>query len=158
MMFRYLLGTLGLAILVGCAASRPYRGRSTSASFEVGAVLATAESYLGRTYRYGGTGRRGFDCSGFVQTVFQRHGYRLPRTSELQSREGKRVGWGELRPGDLVFFSDRPGSRRVGHVGIALPGGRMIHASTGRKRIVIDDLSMKYYRQRRYTVRRVLSP
>ncbi|MBI3180458.1 MAG: C40 family peptidase, partial [Deltaproteobacteria bacterium] len=119
------------------------------------AVVDTARAYLGYPYVYGGRGR-GFDCSSFVQTVYATHGYHLPRTSRLQAENGRAVPWEALQPGDLLFFSEAPGSSAVTHVGIAVDSQRMIHASTGRAEVVIDPLDMSYYRERRLSARRVL--
>lgn len=119
-------------------------------------IVETAHRYLGRSYVYGGQGQRGFDCSGFVQHVFEQNGEALPRTSRDQAAVGTRVAWNEIQPGDLLFFTDRPGNKKVTHVGIALEDGKMIHASTGRQEIVVDTLDVDYYQTRRLFARRVL--
>lgn len=119
-------------------------------------LAQTAKRYLGHPYVYGDKGEYGFDCSSFVQTVFGELGYRVPRTSRLQAAVGRSVSFDELEPGDLLFFSASPGSSQVSHVGIALDGERMIHASTGRGEVVIDPLDMRHYRLRRVGARRIL--
>jgi cell wall-associated NlpC family hydrolase len=121
-----------------------------------GAVLKTARRFLGQSYVYGGSGRGGFDCSGFVQTVFGRHGVRLPRTAHDQAMSGKPISITDIRPGDLLFFTEEPGGIAVTHVGIATDSEHMIHASTGRRRILIDRTDLPYYRERLLFARRVL--
>jgi cell wall-associated NlpC family hydrolase len=65
--------------------------------------------------------------------VFKICGYRLFRDCEQQSNQGKSVkDITEANPGDLIFFDNKEG--RINHVGIALDGDRIIHAS-GRVRI-----------------------
>mgnify|MGYP001167320513 CR=1 FL=1 len=54
-------------------------------------LLQEAETYLGTPYRYGGTTRRGIDCSAFVKNVFSMFNKNLPRVSADQAREGYRV-------------------------------------------------------------------
>src|SRR5690349_19093625 len=111
-------------IKVGAKSTRKIS--TTSAS----RVLPTAERYLGVPYRWGGTSpKTGFDCSGFTQYVFAKHGTRLPRTSREQAASGQRVRpvWSSLRPGDLVMFAE-PG-RRISHVAIYAGRRRIIHAS-----------------------------
>lgn len=80
-----------------------------------------AAKYLGTRYRYGSTGPKTFDCSGFIRYVFRQEGINLPRTSRMQYREGEKVSRDQLRPGDLLFFSSpRSGKGRVGHVAMVV--------------------------------------
>ncbi len=120
------------------------------------AVVDTARGYLGYPYVYGGKGGYGFDCSSFVQIVYAKHGYYLPRTSRLQAEVGTPVEWDTLQAGDILLFSAEPGSMSISHVGIAVDAERMIHASTGRGEVVVDPLDMRYYRLRRVQARRIL--
>lgn len=122
-------------------------------------VLPTAERYLGVPYRWGGTSpKTGFDCSGFVQYVFAKHGTRLPRTSREQAASGQRVRpvWSSLRPGDLVMFAE-PG-RRISHVAIYAGRRRIIHATGSGRKVRFDALDTKrgrWYAGRLVAARRV---
>ena len=58
-------------------------------------IVDSARDYLGYPYVYGDEGTYGFDCSGFVKTVYARHGYTLPRTSRSQSKVGEPVSFDE---------------------------------------------------------------
>ena len=78
-------------------------------------VLHVAASKKGTPYRYGATGPRAFDCSGYTRWVFSRVGERLPRTSRAQAGAAKRIKKSSRRTGDLVFFRNHG---RVYHVGI----------------------------------------
>lgn len=123
-------------------------------------VLTTAETYIGVRYKYGGsTPKGGFDCSGFVQFVFARHGVDLPRTSREQSAIGqsapKQVT--ALRPGDLMFFDGK--GKGIDHVAIYVGQGRIIHASAGSGRVRYDDLDSgrgKWFLAHHVTSRRIL--
>ncbi|MEC5395578.1 C40 family peptidase [Bergeyella sp. RCAD1439] len=111
-------------------------------------LLKDAQTYLGVPYKYGGSTRSGFDCSGFTWTVFEQNAYVLPRRSADQAAVGKRVAIGETRPGDLVFFATSGGAR-VSHVGIVYDVGRdgevrFIHASTS-KGVIISSLNESYW-------------
>ncbi len=117
-------------------------------------LIGTAKKYLGTRYKYGANTRRAVDCSSFVQQVFKKHKKRLPRTSKMQSKVGKRIQKKDLQKGDLVFFSTR-GSRQVGHVGIYIGGGNFIHASSAKKKVVITKLSTKYYKRHYKGARRI---
>lgn len=68
-------------------------------------IIATARSFLGLKYLWGGTSGFGYDCSGLVYSIFKAHGILLPRDSDPQSRVGQAVSRANLQPGDLVFFS-----------------------------------------------------
>ena len=117
-------------------------------------VVGTALAYQGVRYSYGGFSSRGFDCSGFVKYVYQRHGLNLPHNAAAQYRYGKPVNKGELKPGDLVFF--RTGrSRGINHVGIYIGNGKFIHASSARGRVRIDSLNEGYYKSHFVGARRL---
>jgi cell wall-associated NlpC family hydrolase len=109
--------------------------------------------YKGVKYRYGGTGKSGFDCSGFVQRAYQevRH-LQLPRTTKAMMKTGKKISKNQLKPGDLVFFHP---TRKYYHVGIYLGDGIFMHASTS-KGVTKSNLHNKYWLQSYVTARRVL--
>ncbi len=93
-------------------------------------VTALASRLKGIPYLWGGNSTKGFDCSGFTQTVFRMAGLQLPRDADQQSAVGKKVDPGtdfeNVRAGDLLFF----GKERATHVAISLGGARFIHSST----------------------------
>lgn len=124
-----------------------------SSSGSKAGLVRTALSAMGTRYRWGGTSRSGFDCSGFTGYVFRQHGVSLPRTSIQQSRTGSSVSRGNLKEGDLLFFNTR--GNRVSHVGIYIGGGRFVHASSGGGRVRTDSLSKSYYANRFAGARRV---
>ena len=96
-----------------------------------------ARHYLGVPYRWGGMSPAGFDCSGLVAYVYGRVGVSLPHNAAAQWSYGHRVTLGQLRPGDLVFFSG------LGHVGLALGHGRYIHAPQSGEAVEIDRLAAR---------------
>jgi cell wall-associated NlpC family hydrolase len=110
-------------------AQRRRSGRHISVT--ISRLLPAAESYQGVRYFYGGASpETGFDCSGFTQYVFSRHGVRLPRTSREQAMVGVSVGrdWDALEPGDLVMFADEADAP-ISHVAIFAGNNRIIHSS-----------------------------
>lgn len=90
-------------------------------------VLEEAEKWLGTPYRYGGTDKRGVDCSGLTYNVFLSVGTVLPRTAEQQYMYTKRISRSELEVGDLIFFTNRG---KISHVGIYSGNNTMIHSSS----------------------------
>jgi len=111
-------------------------------------VISAARSYIGTRYKYGGETRTGMDCSGLMLTVFKSVNINLPRTSAKQSVFGKKVSLKELKCGDLVFFTDKKGHKKVTHVGIISQKEagsiKFIHAST-KSGVVESDLYAPYY-------------
>lgn len=97
-------------------------------------AVRLAAGELGAPYRYGGSSPSGFDCSGLVAYVYGRLGVRLPHNAAAQYAYGHAVDRRRLRPGDLVFFHG------LGHVGLYIGRGRIIHAPQSGERVEIQAL------------------
>ena len=100
-------------------------------------AVRIARRYLGVPYRYGGMSPSGFDCSGLVSYAYGKLGVALPHNAAAQYSFGRPVPIGHLQPGDLVFFSG------LGHVGLAVGGGRYIHAPQSGERVEISSLASR---------------
>ena len=98
-------------------------------------LLATAESFLGAPYLWGGTSVRGIDCSGLTQQVYRLNGVGLDRDADQQALGGRPVD--RARPGDLFFF----GTERVTHTAIATGERTFIHAPESGKIVQRGELS-----------------
>jgi cell wall-associated NlpC family hydrolase len=105
--------------------------------------IDTAMQYLGTPYQYGGRLPQTVDCSLLVQTVFARHGVKLPRTAAQQFGVGTPIEVTELQAGDRLYFMN--GSGAIGHTGLYMGDGRFIHASSNRGRVAIDELANTTY-------------
>jgi cell wall-associated NlpC family hydrolase len=88
-------------------------------------AVDTALAQQGKPYVWGGTGPGGYDCSGLTYSAYQAAGVTIPRTSRDQSTAGVYVDRASLQPGDLIFFYNP-----VGHVGMYIGNGLMVHSST----------------------------
>lgn len=117
-------------------------------------VAEAAKHFVGTPYVWGGTGPRGFDCSGFTQYILKQNGIEVPRNSYEQFHVGRVVSKQELEPGDLVFFSTyAPGPS---HLGIYVGEGRFIHALNQEKGVITSKLDTDYYKARFVGARRVI--
>ncbi|MDH5608901.1 MAG: C40 family peptidase [Cyclobacteriaceae bacterium] len=126
---------------------------------QLATVIQTAKGYLGTPYLYGGTTRKGIDCSGLIYTSYKAAGITLPRTAEAQAKAGKARGWEELREGDIVLFKFKDDGEKWWHSGmITYVKGeqiKFIHASSSRG-VVESDLMNDYYRKNVKRFRRVI--
>ena len=95
-------------------------------------VLKIAASKKGAPYKYGASGPRAFDCSGYTRWVFRKVGRHLPRTSRAQARYARHVKKSNRHKGDLVFFRSHG---RVYHVAIYAGHNRIWHAPRPGKRV-----------------------
>src|SRR5439155_25923835 len=91
-------------------------------------VVAFATAQIGKTYCWGGTGPRCFDCSGLAQTAWTRVGIRVPRTAQEIAEALPEVPVDEVRAGDILWWP--------GHVGIYAGYGWMVDALDSRHGVV----------------------
>ena len=98
-------------------------------------IIATGMTLNGVPYQWGGTSTKAVDCSGFVRTTLLMHGITLPRNASQQAKVGQHIDiapdFGNLQPGDLVFFGrkadgDKPA--HVSHVGIYIGNKKFVHS------------------------------
>ncbi len=119
-------------------------------------LVSSAESFMGIPYLWGGTSSKGFDCSGFVKTVYYLNGVILDRDASQQFQNGIRIRArresfpDSLRTGDLMFFgSSSRGRPRATHVGMYIGNGEFIHCSGMVKINSLDSTRTNFSRSRR---------
>ena len=111
--------------------------------------------YMNTPYLWGGTSKRGIDCSAFIQTMFyQALGVELPRTSLEQSGVGEPVEKEDLKFGDLVFF-DTMRKGRVTHVGMYLGNGFFAHSGS-KTGVAVASLDNEFYTRVYLKAKRVI--
>jgi len=126
----------------GTTVSRSARAPMTRKQ-KIEKVIAYAMAQRGDRYQWGASGPNRWDCSGLVSVAMRKAGVKLPHFTGGIQKKGHKVSRANLKRGDIVF-------PQRGHVGIYLGGGKMIHASSGKGRVVVA----KVYGF--YTARRVI--
>lgn len=107
---------------------------TTGASVAARAVDA-ALSQVGKPYVLGAAGPNSYDCSGLVQWAYKQAGASLPRTSRQQWSATTRVSESNLRPGDLIFYSNNGTGSGIYHVAIYTGPGMRVHAPSPGKTV-----------------------
>ena len=142
----------------GGSGDLPSGGDAGTVSGSASDLVALALSYQGVPYAYGGASPSGFDCSGYTMYIYQRFGVYLPHGATDQLSYGMAVGFGELQPGDLVFFQDADfSSSAASHCGIYIGDGQFIHATSDSRFncVKITSFSESYYASHFLTGRRL---
>ncbi|CAL9476740.1 MULTISPECIES: C40 family peptidase [unclassified Streptomyces] len=86
-------------------------------------AVAYATAQIGKPYQWGAEGPNTFDCSGLTSQAWLAAGKAIPRTSQMQWQQLKRVDVKDMRPGDLIiYWAD------ASHVGMYVGDGTMVHA------------------------------
>ena len=118
-------------------------------------LVVNAMGFLGVPYKRGGnTVETGFDCSGFVRSIYEQSiGLILPRRAEQQAAATQNIEKSELKPGDLVFFNTM--RRAFSHVGIYVGEGRFIHSPKPGAEVRVENMSVDYWARRFDGARRV---
>ncbi len=125
------------------AAPKPTRGERAA---------AVALRAVGVPYRWGGMSLSGgFDCSGLVRWAYARVGVDVPHNSYALYHTGRSVPRRQLRPGDVLVFSG------LGHVGLYLGHGKMVHAPYSGQDVEIVTLARSHYGRRVVAARRVVA-
>ncbi|CAL1241341.1 C40 family peptidase [Candidatus Methylocalor cossyra] len=139
-----------LALFSGCASRpKPPPARPSYLS----PLVSYALSLRGTPYVWGGASpEEGFDCSGFVQHVYRRHGIRLPRTAREMAEVLPPLDSRSRRPGDLVFFNTT--GEPYSHVGIYIGNDDFVHASSAKGQVIVSRLDKPYWWEHFLGVRR----
>ncbi len=112
------------------------------------AIISTALSYSGTRYKYGGTTKKGMDCSGLVYVSLKENDIAFPRASYMMAQEGQKVKVADVQKGDLLFFKTSKRGKRVNHVGLVVAVEnndiQFIHATTSRG-VLVSSLREGYW-------------
>ncbi|PZD77767.1 C40 family peptidase [Mesonia sp. K7] len=154
-------------IITSCGSQRDFaineKGKATSYREEISKTAQKVTDYAlqfqGVKYKYGGTNKKGMDCSGLVYTSFLSENIELPRISRDMAKQGMAIRTQDIKVGDLVFFSTSRSSNRINHVGLVveiLPGSVNFIHSTSSLGVIVSSLNEKYWNAAYVTARRIL--
>lgn len=118
-----------------------------SQHFSDSALRKFMDEWIGLPYRYGGTTKKGIDCSAIVQRLYKEvYGLIIPRTSYYQKLYCVKVDRDSLQIGDIIFFNSRlsPSGR---HVGVYIGDSLFFHAANYRDGVKISSLCEDVYRR-----------
>lgn len=122
-------------------------------------IINNAEKYEGTRYKYGGTTKKGMDCSGLIYTAFKENNVAIPRVSGAMAKTGNWIDLKKVRKGDLLFFATKKNNRSINHVGLVTrtqgDDVEFIHATTS-KGVITSMLKEKYWYFAFVQARRVL--
>jgi len=147
--------------LASCKSRKAVINASTKQSKTISSqaykVVENAKKYKGVRYKYGGTTKKGMDCSGLIYTAFKEENIIMPRTTGSLAKNGDWIDLMKVETGDLVFFATKKNSRSVNHVGIVVATNplRFIHSSSS-KGVIISSLKERYWYHAFVQARRIL--
>ncbi|WP_339882379.1 C40 family peptidase [Polaribacter vadi] len=146
-------------VLFSCGAKKNGVSTSRKSISKADKVVANALHYEGVKYKYGGTTKRGMDCSGVIYVAFGEENFQLPRVSREMAKEGKKITLKKVAKGDLLFFKTRKSYKNINHVGLVVSNKngqiRFIHSTTS-KGVIVSLLSQKYWAKAFVKATRVL--
>ena len=141
--------------IVSCGSSRKVV-ENTNKKSET--IVRYAKTFEGTQYKFGGTTKRGMDCSGLVYVSYQKEHIVLPRISRDMAKKGKRISLGDTNKGDLLFFKTNKNKNTINHVGLVVEtkiGEIFFIHSTSSKGVIITSLDERYWKNAFVQVRRV---
>ncbi|WP_092652648.1 C40 family peptidase [Actinopolymorpha singaporensis] len=108
---------------------RPSPGRGGGSSRQGELAVAYALGQLGEPYVFGADGPGSWDCSGLTMRAWENAGISMPHFARGQYWQSQRIGLGEVRPGDLLFWASNPrDSNTIYHVAMYIGNGKMVQA------------------------------
>lgn len=155
---KQLLPAIALLFLITSCGSSKNTYKSPSKS-KADRIINQAQAFAGTPYKWGGTTRKGMDCSGLIYVAFQKENITLPRVSRDMATKGKPVKKSAIKKGDLVFFNTNKNSQKINHVGLVtqVKAGVIyfMHATTS-KGVLTSSLEERYWKSTYSEARRVL--
>lgn len=146
-------------LLASCSSTKKVTNATKKPTTISERVVVNALKYKGVRYRFGGTTKKGMDCSGIVYVSYLEENVQLPRVSRDMAKRGKKISLRKAKKGDLLFFRTSKRGRGINHVGlvVSVKNGvlRFIH-STSSRGVIVSSLSEKYWNKAFVKAKRIL--
>ncbi len=141
-----------LCLFLGACGTKTYSKKDKAKGY---AISKTAQSQIGKYYRFGGTTpKTGFDCSGLIMWAYDKHGIKVPRTTKDQVKAGKKVHSSKALPGDIVVFKSKHTSSGY-HTAMYIGDNKFVHSPRTGAKVRIESFNT-YWKPKLHSVRRVV--
>ena len=149
-MKKFLLLIFVFMMLGACSLSKNTYFNKNNLHSKADKIVANAFRFKGVKYKFGGTTKKGMDCSGVIFVAFNQENIHLPRVTKNMAKRGSSISLNSARKGDLLFFRTASSIRGINHVGLitSIKNEQIwfIH-STSSKGVIISSLSQKYWKK-----------
>lgn len=136
-------------VISSCSSSKTVVKHQKTPSSKADKIIAEALKYKGVIYKFGGTTKRGMDCSGLIYVAYASQNVALPRVSRDMAKRGRKTAINKVNTGDLLFFKTNKRRKGINHVGLVVSHKngqiRFVHATTSRG-VIVSSLSEKYWK------------
>ena len=133
-----------------CSSTKEAYSTSSKSVIKINNVVGFALKHEGVKYKFGGTTKRGMDCSGVIYVAFGDENFQVPRISRDMAKRGRKISLSKTQKGDLLFFKTSNSRRSINHVGLIISKKkdqiRFIHATSSRG-VIISSLLEKYWKK-----------
>ena len=137
-------------LMISCGSSKNITSKSKKITTKADRIVTNALKYQGVKYKFGGTTRKGMDCSGVIYVAFGEENFQLPRVSRDMAKKGKKISLSKVKKGDLLFFKTTKSRYKINHVGLVVSNKKgqiqFIHSTTS-KGVIVSSLSQKYWKK-----------
>jgi len=141
------------------SAKKTNKTEKTSKNIQANKIVSYAKTFKGTRYKFGGTTKKGMDCSGLVYVAFGKEEIKLPRISRDMAKTGKPISLSQSTEGDLVFFRTSKSKKSINHVGLVVDSRKgeilFIHSTTS-KGVIISSMDESYWKSAFVEARRVM--